>query len=173
MTDFDKLIREKAEQAHYDFNPSDWKKFKGKTGKSNHWFYATAGGIAIVAAVISSILFLGKKTETESRAKDADTATTTTVETHDTQEETTIKAPEIQKASETQRITHNNIATHTDSTSQQSENAMSQQPAKHVSDKKDYDRNVLGRPLVIDVDTIKDNVPSDEELKKANSGLFQ
>ena len=28
------------------------------------------------------------------------------------------------------------------------------------------------RPLVIDVDTIKDNVPSDEELKKGNSRIF-
>ena len=30
----------------------------------------------------------------------------------------------------------------------------------------------LGRPLVIDVDTIKDNLPTDEELRKGNSRLF-
>jgi hypothetical protein len=31
---------------------------------------------------------------------------------------------------------------------------------------------VHGRPLVIDVDTIKENVPTDEELRKGNSRLF-
>jgi hypothetical protein len=30
----------------------------------------------------------------------------------------------------------------------------------------------MGRPLVIDVDTIKDNVPTDEELKNGNSRIF-
>ena len=30
----------------------------------------------------------------------------------------------------------------------------------------------LGRPLVIDVDTIKDNLPTDEEIRKGNSRLF-
>jgi hypothetical protein len=29
-----------------------------------------------------------------------------------------------------------------------------------------------GRPLVIDVDTIKDNVPSDEELRNGHSRLY-
>lgn len=172
MTDFDKLIKEKVEKATYSYKASDWKDFQRKAGvyrgSAKYW---VAGAAALIAGA-SLVVTLHHRNmsspipEQQMVAQD----TVLSVEPQQTSDQLSgegtakleVVAPEGSKASA-------KSAGHV--VSEQAKTTASKEET--VTDTKQTSvRQTLGRPLVIDVDTIKDNVPSDEELKNGHSRLF-
>lgn len=171
MTDFDKLIKEKAEQAEYSYKPSAWRQFQRKTGmRSSMAFYWTVG-LSSALVVGGVVAFFGYRHHNAC----PDAAPSQSMASVDT---TQTLAPEIEEQTpETYLISETELATTKTQHAQgnhQVESAVDsatklehKSRTTHVANPPRY-----GRPLVIDVDTIKENVPTDEELKNGNSRLY-
>ncbi len=176
MTEFDKLIKEKAEQAAYNYKPSAWRRFKHFAGTSSpvkYWVLGSVSAVVVGGAVFTAIHFSPKHSQPEEVSRIAMTVDSARLES----------APEVGVVEadfcpEQTVPTVKPVPTRTYS-SNNDPNAP-QKTADPSSERKEVSVPVksepapvrLGRPLVIDVDTIKDNVPSDEELRKGNSRLF-
>lgn len=172
MTDFDKLIREKAEQAEYTYTPSAWKKFQRKSGikftQARYWTLGISSAVVvggIVAFFSYRINHTQPNTESPQSVASVDTISQTVVpetDNHHTTEPYLISESDIKTSKKRVQVKDN---------SERAVDTVSETPRKmkttHVSNPPRY-----GRPLVIDVDTIKDNVPTDEELKNGNGRLY-
>ena len=168
MTDFDKLIKEKAEQASYSYEEAAWKQFKRKAGlKSGSVKYWVVGAASFVA--VGTFLLL-KPTRQNQPMPDQSQQVVLTVDDSArtsqtlivTESEDTLSIDMDQKTKQTPFHASRN----------EKENTIGHQSAI-VKDTPTVTRKaVLGRPLVIDVDTITRMVPTDEELKKGHSRLY-
>jgi hypothetical protein len=176
MTDFDKLIKEKAEQATYSYDSAAWKSFQRKAGiRSGAWKYWVAGVSSIVAVggiVVSTIIrkdIPQSAPEQESCVAVQDTALAVpSDELHVMKDTVAIKttpAAPVVTPEHTHRVVndHSNPEKLHPTFSRPVETPKEQ----HISTPR------YGRPLVIDVDTIKENVPTDEELRNGNSRVFE
>ena len=175
MTDFDKLIKEKAEQAEYTYKPAAWKSFRQKAGMGRGTVGYWAAGVASAVIVGGTLVFvLTREPEPSSNL----TPTETPMLVADSAYEN-IQSPlsadtllvEESSAKETPAVGESRSGAQervqpADAKPEQ-ETAVSKAPEKPSVTKPRY-----GRPLVIDVDTIKDNLPSDEELRNGHSRLY-
>lgn len=169
MTDFDKLIKEKVEEATYPYDAKAWKQFQKKSGMGRGTLkYWVAGASAVlVVGGVSAFLLSRPSSDTVPNLsneqpvvmQDTFSQVTNSTDDHYTADTFAVKS-EKSGSSKTPSIT----------------------PVSDVSNQTKPDLTVpatkptktvvrYGKPLVIDVDTIKDNVPSDEELKNGHSRL--
>lgn len=175
MTDFDKLIKEKAEQAEYTYKPAAWKSFRQKAGMGRGTVGYWAAGVASAVIVGGTLVFvLNREPKTTSDlpsteipvfAADSSYENTKSALSADTllvEESPAKETPVVGKSPSgvQERVQP------ADAKSEQ-ETSVSRAPEKPSVTTPRY-----GRPLVIDVDTIKDNLPSDEELRNGHSRLY-
>lgn len=167
MTDFDKLIKEKAEQASYPYDKAAWKQYKRKTGlhagAAKYW----VAGAASIAAVGTFLLFKqghqapppSQPSQTVTTAADSGSAMlNTSIEVA----EDTLAIQEIQAAP---KRVHPVPQKNTGKTAEQT-------PGLLKDTSKVVRKVISGKPIVIDVDTITRMVPTDAELEKGHSRLF-
>ena len=168
MTDFDKLIKEKAEKASYPYDEAAWRQFKRKAGlpgsTAKYW---VAGASALMVA---GGLFLLKPGHPEKSLQD--NPSTTGVVAPDSA--MVLQNPSDEALEDTLTLPTEN--TTAKKPLQASRHQTEPMDATKVQTKKDtpkVSRKVIyGKPLVIDVDTITRMVPTDEELEKGHSRLF-
>ena len=168
MTDFDKLIKEKAEKASYPYDEAAWKQFKrkaGMPGKAAKYWVMGASAVMVAGGLL--LLKPGRQGQP----------------LQDNPSTTTVAAPDSSMVSQ-----NPSDLVSEDTLTLSSENVTGKKPiqvshrqtepleANTVQIKKDtpkVSRKVIyGRPLVIDVDTITRMVPTDEELEKGHSRLY-
>ena len=174
MTDFDKLIKEKAEQAEYAYKPSAWKSFQRHAGMARGGLKYWVAGVSSVVAIGGLTTFLMLRTshptlenEPSPKIVAVDTLSSDVDEIVLVENDTTSMTQRSeQKAS---RVKAAPSAASKSSDEKSSDETS--QPAKAATCKKN-DPPRYGRPVVIDVDTIKDNVPSDDDLRNGHSRLY-
>lgn len=170
MTDFDKLIKEKAEQAEYTCKPSAWRQFQRKSGlgHTSTWYWVT--GLSSVVLVGGIVALFGHRMN-QGASDDGSAQTVPVVDTLSThQVDVTAVAPDtFQVVSDAAPVSVSKRTSAQAKPAPETPAAENQlpQPSPPVNKTPRY-----GRPLVIDVDTIKENVPTDEELRNGNSRLF-
>ena len=169
MTDFDKLIKEKVEEATYPYDSSAWKQFRKKSGmRSGTLKYWLAGAsTALVAGGVAVFMLTRPAVQNTNQPDQLQVL-------HDTVSQVLTVPQECQKA-ETVVLENTMVEKKTlQNAKQEQVSAPQVQPSETVTKKQKCSKEEVryGRPLVIDVDTIKDNVPSDEELKNGHSRLF-
>ena len=167
MTDFDKLIKEKAEQASYPYDEAAWRQYKRKAGlhggSAKYWL---VGASALVVA--GAFLLLKPRhnapqqdqpSQTDIVALDSSIALQNP--SNETSEDTLTLLPDNDTKERPLNVSPRNTETVN---------------ASKVQIKKDtptVSRKVIyGKPIVIDVDTITRMVPTDEELEKGHSRLY-
>lgn len=170
MTDFDKLIKEKAEEATYSYKPSAWRNFQKQAGTFRPIKYWIAGAAVTVMVGAAVGAWMYQKTDkVPSTQEQVDvTATFDTLESTQNINLITVDAPENPTSPKNPSVGLSSKQPAQDITAQPT-NADMNQPQK---ESRSTSVRPLGRPLVIDVDTIKDNVPTDDELRNGNSRLF-
>lgn len=169
MTDFDKLIKEKAEEASYSYKSSAWRKFQKQTGTFRPLRYWVSGMAVTVIAGVSVGLYVHH----HSSVSTSNSTPEQIVVLQDSVENYPVLQSEPVTEAKGEPSTQKVVVNHSNTTQEMPE--VAPPPSENIPSK-DNQRTVVrktqGRPLVIDVDTIKDNVPSDEELRKGNSRLF-
>ena len=169
MTDFDKLIKEKAEQASYPYDEAAWRKYKRaaslKSGTVKYWVLGAAS-IVTVSAVL--LLKQGHQVQPASEQPlhpvvfTEDSVSVSQNLSTDLPDEDTVALPVVCKPENGSHQTFQ----HPRETADGYLSSMKNDTLK-VSKKVIY-----GRPIVIDVDTITRMVPTDEELEKGHSRLY-
>lgn len=173
MTDFDHLIKEKAEQAQYKFRPSAWKSFLQYSGLKAGLAAWQIAAIITAAVVTGGAITYGvlkhssvKNIEPEQYA-DQLVADTTEDEVIDMSE------PIVEEISEPEHKAQTTPSTIQKSVKSTTDNpVVEEQPKAEQPKTTTVKRRYYGRPVVIDVDTITVMHPTDEELRKGNSRLF-
>ena len=169
MTDLDKLIKEKVEEATYPYDAKAWKQFQKKSGigRGTLKYWVTGASTVLVAGGISVFLLSRPSMDTVPNLpneqplvmQDTFSQVTNSTDDHYTADTFAVK-------SEKSGISKTPSITPVPDVSNQTKpdlKAPVEKPSKTVVRYR--------KPLVIDVDTIKDNVPSDEELKNGHSRL--
>ena len=176
MTDFDKLIKEKAEQATYSYKPNAWKSFQRKAGVTGgswkYWIAGITSAVVIGGVVVSTIVRKDVSPitpETTPCATVYDTATFVSPDMAFTDEETGSTCSTSQAPVTTQVKSHND----TKGTPDEANDPSSVSTSTEVPTDQKVTTPRYGRPLVIDVDTIKENVPTDEELRNGHSRVIE
>ena len=168
MTDFDKLIKEKAEQASYPYDEAAWRQYKRKAGlhggSAKYWLVGTsalvvAGAFLLLKPKHNAQQLQDQPSRTNIVALDSSMALQNPL--NDTSEDTLTLLPDKET-----KESHLNVSRrHTETVN-----------ASKVQMKKDTPtvsrKVVYGKPIVIDVDTITRMVPTDEELEKGHSRLY-
>ena len=180
MADFDQLIKDKVEQAKYPYKHSAWKSFASRAG-----IKAGLSGLQIAAIVLSAvvvvtgvtlgILFLGHPTT--NRDQGTVVRVQDTVETQqdaDPSQNVQGAVDSVQGKEDVQKPV--SISTHKD----QRPKTKDQQPISNIQSSTSSTskptskprRPVYGPPLEINVDTITQMEPTDEQLRQGNSRIF-
>lgn len=174
MTDFDKLIKEKAEQASYPYQDAAWKNFQKSAGlhRSSWKFWAAGAAVTVVAGVSCVLMMQRQNTASPEPAPVAVVQDTVASLSEDQMSvvfsESESSSPSMPapsgKAKQEGKKSISSASEQNTPAAQQTETA--------AGKKTTVSRSRLGRTLVIDVDTIKENVPTDEELRNGNSRIF-
>lgn len=170
MSDFDQLIREKTEQATYSYKSSAWRKYSRFAGLKNltPWL-CTIGAVAVVGVgvLLWNLLHTPKAMEPETTPEVMVVAEDSTLSVTDTTATMAEVMPsESDKPAEVAASLHQ---TTTQVEAPAPEPAAKPEPAPKP---KKPSAPVYGIPVVIDVDTITQMWPTDEELKEGNSRLY-
>ena len=181
MADFDQLLKDKVEQAEYSYKHSAWKGFAKRAG-----FKAGLSGlqiallslslVAVISVVTLGIIFLGHPSTNDEqgavvRAQD-------TVETHHDmllqQENTESVSTESEQVNSSVPNTPSPKANGQQPTanSQQPETNSQRQTVNGQQPTANTQRPKYGPPIELNVDTITQMVPTDEQLRNGNSRIF-
>lgn len=169
MTDFDKLIKEKAEEATYSYKPSAWRNFQKHAGTyrpAKYWIGGAAATV-LVGTTVGVILFQKSDKVTPSSEPIEVTVVQDTL-TSRQDEQTVVLETKENAIPKNNRASEQPQKTSVQEADEQTKSNVNQQ----AKESRTTTTRPWGRPLVIDVDTIKDNVPTDEELKNGNSRIF-
>lgn len=175
MTDFDRLIQEKTELNRFDFKNSHWRKFARAAGiKTGGTVYAVAIAVVAAAGVATAILLSGKANTSKSQpAAPEKTPVIDTVLKDDLDNEPSILSADsiVKIAITAEKGTHSRDAAPADIPAVHE--AESNTPEETGGKEREKGRNHgLVRPLTIKVDTIKDDIPTDEEIEKGHSRII-
>ena len=168
MTDFDKLIKEKAEQASYPYDEAVWRQYKRKAGlQGGYAKYWVVGAASIVAVGAFLLLKQGRQAQPT-----PDQPLQTAVFTEDS-----VSVSQNLSAGMTEDTMPLHIVDKSEKgsiqTFQHNRETADEHPSSMKKDTPKVTKKVIyGRPLVIDVDTITRMVPTDEELEKGHSRLY-
>lgn len=174
MTDFDKLIREKAEQAEYTYKPAAWQSFRRMAGmgRSTVKYWIAGVSSAVIVGGLTTVLLLnnGRSTQEDASAPNVVALDTVSMNVDDEvvvgNDTLSLAGNRNPQASQTKAVPSAVSKASADSPAVAARRSVeTPSPDKKVAPR-------YGRPLVIDVDTIKDNVPTDEELKNGHSRLY-
>lgn len=170
MTDFDKLIKEKVEEATYPYDSSAWKQFRKKSGMRSGTLKYWLSGVstALVAGGVAVFMLARPAAQNTNQPNELQAL-------HDTVSQM-VSIPQDGQQTETLVVEETKTVVKTSRKAMQNQvsDPQQEQPAETAGKKQKRSTEAVryGRPLVIDVDTIKDNVPSDEELKNGHSRLY-
>lgn len=191
MADFDQLIKDKVEKAEYSYKPSAWKSFAKRAGFKtgvSAWIVSMVA-VVVVSLTVGGIAFWNSK----SKAQESEY----TIQQPDdpiSNAESGIQNPESdnqQPATDPQQLTPSSQVTTPPSpkpiansqkprtnsqqpiAEDQQPTANSQQPiANSQKPKTSSQRTIYGPPVELNVDTITQMVPTDEQLRQGNSRIF-
>lgn len=168
MTDFDKLIKEKAEQASYPYDKAAWKQYKRKAGlyggTAKYW---VLGATSIVA--VGTFLLLKQGHQAPPPADRPSQTVAAAIDSGLALQNTSIEVAEDTLAIQEIHVTPKSAR----SVSRKNTDKTLEQPRPLLKDTSKVIRKVIyGKPIVIDVDTITRMVPTDEEIEKGHSRLY-
>lgn len=174
MTDFDKLIKEKTEQAEYAYKPSAWRSFKrvaGTVKPLRYWVLGSVSAVLLGGAVATAVHFASNRPQQEVGNQPVLAIDSTLSETEPlsgVSDETPYSTPISTAQNES------SVRSQTSMSANQPESAPDATTVQRTDSTKQLKNRQtrLGRPIVIDVDTIKENVPTDEELRNGHSRLY-
>ena len=185
--EFDRTIKDKTEQAHYPFKEAAWESFSRKSGVAsgsrftrNNKTLAVVSAAVITAGVVSGILIHTNKTRTqpqtpqETAAADSSSVNTDTLVLQMPLQEESVpsedKNPAVSNTAHKEtEAKKNNVVAEPISGDTLSNGRTEKAESKPVPKR---GRATYGRPLEINVDTITDMEPTDEQLRRGNSRLF-
>jgi len=174
MTDFDKLIKEKAEQAEYDYRPAAWKSFRRMSGVGRTGLKYWVAGVASAVVAGGGILWMLNR-QPQSPVEPAPASSSSLVTDTLCEASQPVSSVDTLQTKETSPktapVSHSQTAK-TEVCETPAEDKVEKRPTVRITETPAASPTRLGRPLVIDVDTIKDNLPTDEEIRKGNSRLF-
>lgn len=175
MTDFDKLIKEKAERAEYAYKPDAWKSFRQKAGMGRGTVGYWVAGVATTVVIGGTLAFMINR-EPKTAATASPTETSVIVADSSCENMQSPMSADTFLVEETAAKTTPATGNHRAGAQERVQPA-EKQPEQTTNVAKAPEKPSVttpryGRPLVIDVDTIKDNVPSDEELRNGHSRLY-
>lgn len=164
MADFDQLIKEKAEQAEYTYKPAAWRGFARSAGIKAGlpaWSVALIS-VATVALVTLVTVTLVRHTQGAGQTPDPEQTVVTMTEDTATVDSTVITdAPVTAERPATKSVA---IPTH---------KPLADTPTTSTVAKPQKPRQVYyGRPVELNVDTITQMEPTDEQLRQGNSRIF-
>ena len=167
MTDFDKLIKEKAEQASYPYDEAAWRHFKRKTGlhggSAKYWVVGAASILTVGAFLLLKQGRQVQQTPDQLRQTAAFTEDSASV----LQNQSTVMVEDtmlLQVVSRSENTSCQRSRIH--------QETVDEPPFRTKEDTLKTTKIIYGKPLVIDVDTITRMVPTDEELEKGHSRLY-
>lgn len=167
MTDFDKLIKEKTEQASYPYDEAAWRRFKHtaglRGGSAKYWVVGTATIVTVGAFLLLKQARQGQPTPTQSvptAVISEDSVLVSQNQLNDISKDTATLHVVSKSGNDQRRKPHQNSET------------AGNQPSRIINDTLKSSKVIYGKPIVIDVDTITRMVPTDEELKKGHSRLY-
>lgn len=177
MADFDQLIRDKANQAQYDYKPSAWRSFAKKaglkTGPSGLTIAAISGGAVVVAgAILWGVLTHSPKSVATEPAQ-TPMEVVVPMDTLSVENESETPAAEPVASTKPQ----SNCPVQSKPTELKKDTVVptseaSQPTAKEAPKKKKTTRQPYLRPVTISADTITQMTPTDEQLRKGNSRVL-
>ena len=177
MADFDQLIKDKVEKAEYSYKPSAWKRFAKRAGFKtgvSAWIVSMVV-VVVVSLTVGGIAFWNSK----SNAQESE-YTIRQPNAPISNAESGIQNPESdnqQPAANSQKPTANSqqpIAKdqRLKTNAQQPTTNDQQQTANSQRLKTNAQRPIYGPPVELNVDTITQMVPTDEQLRQGNSRIF-
>ncbi len=184
MADFDQLIKDKVEKAEYSYKPSAWKRFAKRAGFKtgvSAWIVSMVA-VVVVSLTVGGIAFWNSK----SKAQESEY---TIQQPNDpiSNAESGIQNPESddqQPETDPQQLTPNAQLPNPQSQKSKAKSpkptANSQQPTPNSQQpivnsqkpKTNSQRAIYGPPVELNVDTITQMVPTDEQLRQGNSRIF-
>lgn len=174
MTDFDNLIKEKVEQAEYAYKPSAWRSFRRMSGMGQSSLLYWIAGISSVAVVGGAIAFASLREPQSAPDIEPAVPSLQVEDTASNEPQSALPADSLLVTSAPEMVSSSS-GTGTPRTSVRESDSVENSPKRQSVTPPAEPKTTparYGRPLVIDVDTIKDNVPSDEELRNGHSRLF-
>ena len=167
MTDFDKLIKEKVEQASYPYEEAAWKHYKRKAGLHDGSVKYWVVGAASIVTVGAFILFKqgGKVQQTLDQPQQTivfteDSVSVSQNSSTGVSEDTMLLQEESKSEIRPRQVPRHN------------REIVNEHQLRVKEDTPKISKTIYGKPLVIDVDTITRMVPTDEELEKGHSRLY-
>lgn len=168
MTEFDELLKAKAEQAEYPYRASAWRQFCRRAG-----IRALTGGqiaaIAVSCVAVAGLVIWGLASHIGRQPAAEPEPVEVTVVAPDTTAivpEDTFVVEEIQPAAVPAKPAPVVQREMPAAKPEEVKTSVVEKPAQAKPEP------FRGRPVIINVDTVKDNVPSDEELRKRNSQII-
>ena len=168
MTEFDELLKAKAEQAEYPYRASAWRQFCRRAG-----IRALTGGqiaaIAVSGAAVAGLVVWGLASHIGRQPAAEPAPVEVAVVAPDTTAivpEDTFVVEEIQPAAVPAKPAPVVQREMPAAKPEEVKTSVVKKPAQAKPEP------FRGRPVIINVDTVKDNVPSDEELRKRNSQII-
>lgn len=170
MTEFDELIKNKAEEANYSYKPSAWKSFLAYSGAKTNtlliWVSAAAVAVSVVA--VSTYFLLRPQTQDQPALPEPETVAvcvdTMPSEVADVMEPVAEGNP---------RIVVFTLPEDIDDVPETVADAPESQPMENTEQKTiPPASNPRLEPVRILVDTITRMEPTDEELQNGNSNLY-
>ncbi|MBR6132596.1 MAG: hypothetical protein IKQ20_12160 [Bacteroidales bacterium] len=168
MTEFDKLLKAKAEQAEYPYRASAWRQFCRRAG-----IRALTGGqiaaIAVSGTAVAGLVVWGVASHIGRQPAAEPEPVEVAIVAPDTTAivpEDTFVVEEIQPAAVPAKPAPVVQREMPAAKPEEVKTSVVEKPAQAKPEP------FRGRPVIINVDTVKDNVPSDEELRKRNSQII-
>ena len=167
MTDFDKLIKEKAEQASYPYDEAAWRQYKRKAGL--HGGLAKYWLVGASALVVAGAFILLKPRHNAQQLQDQPSQTGIVA----LDSSMALQNPSIETLEDTLALPDNETKERLLNVSRRHTETVNSGKVQIKKDTPTVSRKVIyGKPIVIDVDTITRMVPTDEELEKGHSRLY-
>ena len=167
MTDFDKLIKEKAENASYPYQEAAWKQYKRKAGL--HGGHAKYWVIGASSVLVAGAVFLLKPDRHGQPAPNQSPQVVATAVDSVVASQNLPQPP--QEDTLTLQVEQKTSRSPQSSRTEQTKTIVPQSPVLYDTPKV-AKKVTYGKPVVIDVDTITRMVPTDEELEKGHSRLY-
>lgn len=169
MADFDQLLREKAEQAQIKYKPSAWRAFAKRAGfkpaVTPLQLLLGTGAVLLVAGGVTWGVLSHNKTQTPT-PNDAEV-----VEVVDTLTERVEEAPVEVVATPVAKSTVKSATASQKVETPAPDTVTPVTPVAKPTPKK-KERQPYMRAVTISPDTIKQNVPTDEQLRNGNSRIL-
>lgn len=168
MTDFDQLIKEKAESAQYEYKPSAWRKFAKSAGWRAGWSaWQVAAVAATVVALGTAVAYMWKHSSHSEMPEPVTPQVAVTTDTLQEETEEVASLPVAESSAPRKTVK---------TTPKVSEETPADEPKTAIEvakPAKTKSSPTYGRPVILNFDTVRQLEPSDEELRTGNSRLFE